>query len=167
MKEYTVDIPLEALVRAKCGTLENLSDLLNAVGIEHRPTQKDLRISCPECGTANRDTTLSVYLKNDEPLWKCHRCDLQRRKYNTLIGLYRVFNNANPWQAVNTMFDLAFENDSPSTTHFPLDVDGLKGKLLHEVPPHKLYWALVGSDSVVITQEIKDEIADRLFLGAA
>jgi len=163
MSEYKVETPLSAVEQRKCDSLASMSELLTGLGIENHPTAKDLRIVCPNCGVNSKEKTLSVYFKDGRPLWKCFKCNLSRTKFNTLIGLYRAFHNCNPWEAVNALFDEAFKNERPSKVRFPLNVDGLRGKLLHECPPHKLYWALISATGPAFTQEIKDAITERLY----
>lgn len=161
-QEYTVNIPLSEVER-KCGqTLEDIQSLLREIGIESDLKAKDLRLSCP-CSPDNKDKSLSVYIK-DKPQWKCHRCDLARKKFNSLIGLVRAYKECSPWEAVNLLFDTAHKNETKSKTRLPIALDNYKGKLLHEIPPHKLYWLLIAGNSEIITQEIKDEIVDRLIV---
>lgn len=164
--EYTVNIPLKTVENKLDREVTALAKLLEDCGykdeITYRPS--DIRLHCPKCkdGPDNKDPGLRIWFK-DRFRWKCFRCDAQKKMFDNLIGLYRfLFDESNPWKAVNKLVDVALKSSEKSSVLFPLELADFKNRPIHDVPPHILYWSVVDGAAPALTTAVKQEIANYL-----
>ncbi|NOY43548.1 MAG: hypothetical protein GXP26_17145 [Planctomycetes bacterium] len=94
--------------------------------------------------------------------WRCYSCEIQKKKFDTLIGLVRLFVDCSPVAAFNKLVDVARKPAAQMNKIVPFpDIGQYRHRALIDIPPHYLWW--VYEKESFLPEKFRDLLQDFLF----